>query len=518
MDPKTRTTWTVGQVSWPVLKLANRDAELLNWLRFRSVCEAEVRFGYRAVADPFVVVIKNLLLRGWPCPVTQRVDDWLAAGTSLLEIDQSKSESGESGHEFKENSSPEILRRVRGALAQLDCRLASNGKHARDSLPSYDSAAEAQVGEVSLPHAWGDWTKVAFRRQGRISGILDGFEHQKADFVLSLPATGEGELPRLWCLEVDGSQHQQAEQAVLDRRRDVALTQIGGGCVRLPLGKGPELTGEITDARIKEAAARCGFATVLRDELFLKCLQETWHIPMWAESRASNWLELVAVPLAIARVQRAIIHAIEGGVLALSQKHWVIAIDERDVPCGKMAVEDLVATIAALAQLSGGRFSAPLVEVVVRSTPEFMGSKLHSIRPETQWSNRGPVQLLIDVSVLQHFGQTSPLADELNQLGQPPTIVIRNAEIPRTDLRGMEPLGIGDTICWDTESQGAQEVCEQLLRDVFRKKTFREGQWPIIARALQREHTVGVLPTGSGKSICYQLSCLLQPCQALAGC
>jgi len=43
------------------------------------------------------------------------------------------------------------------------------------------------------------------------------------------------------------------------------------------------------------------------------------------------------------------------------------------------------------------------------------------------------------------------------------------------------------------------------------KIDFREGQLPIIVNSLNRNDTLGLLPTGSGKSICYQLSAILQP-------
>lgn len=52
---------------------------------------------------------------------------------------------------------------------------------------------------------------------------------------------------------------------------------------------------------------------------------------------------------------------------------------------------------------------------------------------------------------------------------------------------------------------------EFFLKNIFGKDNFREGQFPIIAGVLNREDTIGLLPTGGGKSLCYQLPCLLQP-------
>ena len=47
---------------------------------------------------------------------------------------------------------------------------------------------------------------------------------------------------------------------------------------------------------------------------------------------------------------------------------------------------------------------------------------------------------------------------------------------------------------------------------------FREGQLPIIANILSRNDTIGLLPTGSGKSVCYQLAAVLQPAVSFVVC
>ncbi len=54
-------------------------------------------------------------------------------------------------------------------------------------------------------------------------------------------------------------------------------------------------------------------------------------------------------------------------------------------------------------------------------------------------------------------------------------------------------------------------VLEFFLDNIFNKSGFREGQFPIVSNVLNRRDTIGLLPTGGGKSLCYQLPCLLQP-------
>jgi ATP-dependent DNA helicase RecQ len=52
-------------------------------------------------------------------------------------------------------------------------------------------------------------------------------------------------------------------------------------------------------------------------------------------------------------------------------------------------------------------------------------------------------------------------------------------------------------------------VPEQLLKSVFGFPEFRPGQKEIVDRLLVGTHTLSVLPTAAGKSICYQIPALI---------
>ena len=53
-------------------------------------------------------------------------------------------------------------------------------------------------------------------------------------------------------------------------------------------------------------------------------------------------------------------------------------------------------------------------------------------------------------------------------------------------------------------------IMQETLSHYFGYKSFRPGQEEIITKILNHQHTLGVLPTGGGKSICYQVPGLMQ--------
>src|SRR5699024_837048 len=55
------------------------------------------------------------------------------------------------------------------------------------------------------------------------------------------------------------------------------------------------------------------------------------------------------------------------------------------------------------------------------------------------------------------------------------------------------------------------ERLDEALQQHFNYDQFRPGQKEIVEHVLEGEDVLGVLPTGAGKSICYQLPSLLLP-------
>jgi RecQ family ATP-dependent DNA helicase len=83
---------------------------------------------------------------------------------------------------------------------------------------------------------------------------------------------------------------------------------------------------------------------------------------------------------------------------------------------------------------------------------------------------------------------------------------ISDAVLPAPPLRA--PTTVARLTSHDTLSASDGEW---FLRWIYRKTTFREGQWECVQRAIQGLDTLLLLPPGAGKSIAYQLAALLRP-------
>ena len=55
------------------------------------------------------------------------------------------------------------------------------------------------------------------------------------------------------------------------------------------------------------------------------------------------------------------------------------------------------------------------------------------------------------------------------------------------------------------------DQAKEILRQYFGYSSFRSGQEDIIQNILNKQNTLGILPTGGGKSLCFQIPALLLP-------
>lgn len=55
------------------------------------------------------------------------------------------------------------------------------------------------------------------------------------------------------------------------------------------------------------------------------------------------------------------------------------------------------------------------------------------------------------------------------------------------------------------------ERAQEMLQKYYGYPDFREGQKHIVSSLLKHQDTLGIMPTGGGKSICYQIPALMLP-------
>ncbi len=334
----------------------------------------------------------------------------------------------------------------------------------------------------------------------KIKGFLapgnGGFHEQKVDFAFPVPyhhkeVQGDRERTgyKSYVVEVDGrNYHCALDQILLDERRNEAAELSAWKCHRFnDITQAAAVLRRVSeDAYVKEVGEHC---------------KQSFEDPEWLET-----LQFALTPFAIARVQKAIIEAVLSGHLKMDAEEWNIVVVEQDVPCARLAVNSLQENFDAIFALADKPRPPRIRLKKMFISSEFRNAGLHAGADVTvgKYDNT-PCDLLIDVSMLRRTGlEAHP--------GYPGNFaILRTARWFEFDQRLVfAPLVAYKEIATKNGEMQAPEI-GFFLKNLFRKTGFRPGQLPILRRALQGKTVIGLLPTGGGKSLTYQLAALLQP-------
>lgn len=445
--------------------------------------------------DPILAVMANIISRGMPTKAPLEIEELLSThfNYSFTPIDKEH-------HYWKTDNCN--AKDFFHALHLIDPRFTSDNYN----FKSLDSSFEADFIKCYLPCHGKAYMSQVLEPQRDLSSIVDVpnrkfNKDRRVDFALEIPYSTEGNDNHIgFVVEINGEQyHSSMTSRIKDARREQLIGERKWDVETLVSINDSSIASDWeTNEKYSE------YLTILKDN-FSKKLEGNWL----------NLLQFTLSPFAVARIERVIVEAMINGNLDLSAKKWRIAIIEHDVPCARMAIDNLRDTYNNLCALKGSKEEFPQVDLTVVSTPEFIGSPLHkSTHPKCRQQDSSNYDICIDISMLLR----DKIAEFPISIKADTYYVIRSSHYAK-DIRTIysaenieyaplvEKTRRGEYV----EIPKRTKILEFFLQNVFRKDSFREGQLAILSRALSNKTTIGLLPTGGGKSLTYQLAAILQP-------
>jgi ATP-dependent DNA helicase RecQ len=487
-----------------------RPSKVTGLLNYLSCFDLETNVSDDVILDdPILFVIHNIITKGAPTRPSIFIEQEFQKAFGKSEVDQSEIVTQIGDIKYNPKFTKEEKDSLFEALHIVDPRLVLNKTNYGFKL---ESSFEEDFIFKYLPSIKLGFLTQLLESQRKVNTIVkpeaaERFHSQRTDFSLEFPYRHEEkfivfgrERVRYYntgiVIEIDGSTHAKFSQKFLDDNRDNSIKETQWRCKRIK-------NLEATD--FNEKIKRSKSINIIRKN-YEKPLKDEWL----------NILQIALSPFAIARVQKTLLELILSKNLDLHKKEWKILAIERDVPCVSLAIEDLKEQIENLFLLSDSKVKLPEIKLDIVGTKEFFKSPLHktTIKSIESYQTKQKYDLLIDVAILRRSQvEKSNITDNAKCYS-----IIRSSHYINSERRFLTTSSINyrqvakrledDTFKIDTESQ---EYLTYFLQNIFRKKEFRPGQLPILDRALQVKSVIGLLPTGGGKSLTYQMAALLQP-------
>ncbi|AML52830.1 DEAD/DEAH box helicase [Falsihalocynthiibacter arcticus] len=328
--------------------------------------------------------------------------------------------------------------------------------------------------EDILPHELGDFAFVQclivpeyplFAMLNAPASLIGGSNRELVDFYLP-----QANL----VIEIDGGQHGAPEQAAKDRARDRFLAERSIATLRL----------RTEDMRAKNKAFK-NFMSTFREH----CEQSSQLPPyrIFHKSGAADAPSLRFELTASIRLQIAVMLAISCAQINLTEKTWHLDVrqdfvSDPDRDWVGAALSELFGYFDLFARLSGSVFSEPKIEL-----------------------NDGG--LIFDIALFSRVDDRTNLAQQ---------ITVRTAPVQDCPdghggylpYFGVSNLPTRD--CTDTDIAPKESDLVELNRKIFGHLDFRPGQVNLILNAIAGQSTLGLMPTGGGKSLCFQIPAILR--------
>jgi RecQ family ATP-dependent DNA helicase len=469
-----------------------------------------------------IAVYRNFLQRGTPSHTSTLVEDYLTEKWG--HIARVHDDTGGFSYSWNEPMPEHLGYQLYLALFVVDPRVDTKVLRVQDWNALVGSNLERDflrtLVQVKDEHWWlqllepqrnlTNILEVAFQEGEHLSDLhrlpLKDFHAQKVDFALESPVMWGEESRVGLVVEIDGSQHlRDPGQTHLDIYRDKVLKTVKAmkwSVLRLASGERGLWPDQIQNVN-----------TIWQDKYF-EGIRRNVASPLYATAQGRMSLSIALTPMLATRIQRILLELVAQGKLDLTAHRWKIGILERDVDGARIALSDFRQRWDTFCGLAGLVYPLPPVELEVYATEEFLGDDPVADGKRTmQDAVAFEGDLFLDVSMLQRPLCSDPMKPE----GARESFFIRSSWSRRLWRSFSFEAPVTYPALLNVEADPNNDDMERidllrgLMQDVFRKRDFRPGQLPILSRALQRESVIGLLSTGGGKSLTYQLCSLLQP-------
>lgn len=305
--------------------------------------------------------------------------------------------------------------------------------------------------------------------------------------------------------EVDGPHHLLKEQIIYDSLRDDKIREADGNVIRFSHFEIAQMTKTPSEYLEEDIL-----------EILIKNYQRDHRHDL-------SKYTLSLLPLAVSRMQKSLLEILIRRPELLEKDHLKICFIERDIPGAAIAVEIFKEFVAHINPLLKNESKLNLPELEVKLLQEddwLLSEELNCGYLKINWSDFSAedFDLVIDNSVLLREGIYNFRNTENSNF-----YTVRSCHYVDNSLENLRliycakslryhPLVFRNEDTSYTNDAALYPNITYFLRNIFRKKDFREGQLPIISRALQKLPVIGLLPTGGGKSLTFQIPALMQPC------
>lgn len=277
----------------------------------------------------------------------------------------------------------------------------------------------------------------------------------------------------------------------------------------------------ITDSGLWDSEAQKVINATFDD--FFDNLRKNFKSPLYSDEYGLIAIQIALSPLAIARIQKTILHQIHRGKLNLNAKQWKIAIIERDVPAAFLAIEDLKQIFNNLFALENKNRKFPKVDLTIYNTPEFQDAELNilyqgKIYLLEDFDKNEKYDLLIDLSMLLRSSADFPDVQSAAQN----IIKIRSAQYINSERKFYTQEKIdynfNNTVFFNDKNNTKKSKDKKLVeslsyfaRNIFRKTRLSSRQLRFISNLISKKNSLNVIPPKEDKYFLYQFSAMFQP-------